>query len=496
MLLISSGLLCYLDLSGQASSMDVVSIEVLENQDTVKTLSRTGKWWFGPIVGYNGNFYFNTLNTNLFYNTDNPFNIEVDYKSGTGSGWYTGLNIEYQEPKKYWGFGTDIYFPDVRHATSKTEEVVNEEDYSIYYTSTYKYISVAPYARYNFARSGLHVFAGPGVDFNYAALGAQKIVEEAVDDIIHDDSLTHSEMKARFGLNVGAGWDIMVSDIDSRVRVRFLPYVSGHLGTKILGDFGSNWNEVLFKAGLKIKFGPTKQIIDTSEYRYVEETPIYLASIVPESGVEFKLDRTMTVNLPAMEIAYVEKTKDETMMIFPDDMTETMSLDSTIAGQLAALGSETEPAGSEGADIDITPEPDVINIPDRGISVVLPRGKEKNISIELDKTYSYSFETSTTTELSESLSNYLDELIKELKANPNLTVIIIGHSDNRAGNTQTKLRISQERAQNAKSYMVKRGIPGTRIFPRGQSDLFPLKSNNTEEGRRANRRVEIRVISQ
>lgn len=70
------------------------------------------------------------------------------------------------------------------------------------------------------------------------------------------------------------------------------------------------------------------------------------------------------------------------------------------------------------------------------------------------------------------------------------TITVEGHSDSR-GSDELNQRLSQERADAVRDYLVKRGVPAERISAVGRGESSPIASNDTEEGRATNRRVEI-----
>ena len=89
--------------------------------------------------------------------------------------------------------------------------------------------------------------------------------------------------------------------------------------------------------------------------------------------------------------------------------------------------------------------------------------------------------------------NDLDRLAIFLLANPTLSVEIAGHTDN-AGDAAANIVLSTERAQAVKSYLVGNRVDADRIRIKGYGSSQPIASNDTEEGRALNRRVEMRVI--
>lgn len=92
-------------------------------------------------------------------------------------------------------------------------------------------------------------------------------------------------------------------------------------------------------------------------------------------------------------------------------------------------------------------------------------------------------------------NNYteLDNFIRHLEKYPNHTLLVTGHTDN-VGNKADNQTLSLERAHAIKQYLVTRGINKDAIVVEGKGDQIPLGSNETEEGRKKNRRVEISII--
>jgi outer membrane protein OmpA-like peptidoglycan-associated protein len=89
----------------------------------------------------------------------------------------------------------------------------------------------------------------------------------------------------------------------------------------------------------------------------------------------------------------------------------------------------------------------------------------------------------------------LNELVDYLKLKPKMVIEIAGHTDN-IGNSEVNLKLSQERANTVKSYLLKKGIPASRVKAQGYGDNEPISSNDTPEGRQQNRRTEVRILSE
>jgi len=75
------------------------------------------------------------------------------------------------------------------------------------------------------------------------------------------------------------------------------------------------------------------------------------------------------------------------------------------------------------------------------------------------------------------------------------SIKIEGYTDSR-GSDETNLKLSQQRAEAVRAYLVNRGVKAARISAEGKGEQNPIATNDTAEGRANNRRVEIIVQSQ
>jgi OOP family OmpA-OmpF porin len=83
----------------------------------------------------------------------------------------------------------------------------------------------------------------------------------------------------------------------------------------------------------------------------------------------------------------------------------------------------------------------------------------------------------------------LNEVASAIKAKPNARVTLNGYTDH-FGTDQYNLGLSQRRAEAVKAYLVKQGIPASRMTTHGKGKSFTY-DNKTEEGCYLNRRVEF-----
>ncbi len=100
------------------------------------------------------------------------------------------------------------------------------------------------------------------------------------------------------------------------------------------------------------------------------------------------------------------------------------------------------------------------------------------------------------TDLPDTAKARLDEMMNQLKANPqNVFIEIEGHTDN-VGDKRTNERIGEERAEAVKRYLYEQHqIPLHKINVISYGEEKPVAPNNTRQGRAQNRRVVVKVLS-
>jgi OmpA-OmpF porin, OOP family len=86
----------------------------------------------------------------------------------------------------------------------------------------------------------------------------------------------------------------------------------------------------------------------------------------------------------------------------------------------------------------------------------------------------------------------LNKLVRVMQARPSMKIEIRGHTDN-LGEEQYNLKLSKDRAQAVARYLIKNKIPSKRLKFDGYGSRLPIDSNESEEGRQNNRRVEIYI---
>ncbi|MEP7218118.1 MAG: OmpA family protein, partial [Bacteroidota bacterium] len=87
----------------------------------------------------------------------------------------------------------------------------------------------------------------------------------------------------------------------------------------------------------------------------------------------------------------------------------------------------------------------------------------------------------------------LNRMVITLQENPAMVIEIAGHTDN-VGSDESNVALSQNRAAAVESYLASKGIARSRMSVHGYGKTKPLATNDTEDGRQQNRRVEFTII--
>ncbi|WP_420387246.1 OmpA family protein [Roseivirga sp.] len=124
--------------------------------------------------------------------------------------------------------------------------------------------------------------------------------------------------------------------------------------------------------------------------------------------------------------------------------------------------------------------------------IEIKKPEQKRISDPADGYIFFDFNRAN---LSNTSKKKLDEIIIQLKNDPTLKVEISGHADY-IDTEDFNQALSEKRALNAAEYLISQGISADRIRTFGYGELLPISNNDSEIGRRLNRRVEISIRSE
>ena len=87
----------------------------------------------------------------------------------------------------------------------------------------------------------------------------------------------------------------------------------------------------------------------------------------------------------------------------------------------------------------------------------------------------------------------LEEVVDLLQTEPDKKIRVEGHTDSR-GDAEANLLLSQQRAEAVLEALVSMGVASDRISALGMGEDFPIASNEDEDGRARNRRVDVILL--
>ena len=87
----------------------------------------------------------------------------------------------------------------------------------------------------------------------------------------------------------------------------------------------------------------------------------------------------------------------------------------------------------------------------------------------------------------------LNSLVNLLTVNREIIVEIGGYTD-ATGSEEHNLSLSEKRALSVVDYLIKKGIASDRLKYKGYGNQSPVGDNITSEGRKINRRTEVKII--
>ena len=218
------------------------------------------KWWFGAAAGANLNFYRGTTQQ-----IDADLTAPTAFHDGKGIGLYAFPIMEYHPDNSRLGFSLQAGYESRR---GKFDQVTSPCNCPEDLNTKLAYITVEPSLRFNVA-SDFYLFAGPRMAFNvdkrfYYDQGINPAYPAQVNppEVM---GVFSSMNKTLISMQIGAGYDIHLSDVNNRTQVILAPFVSYH------PYFGQDprtiesWNITTIRAGIALKFGRGHKISEKQE---------------------------------------------------------------------------------------------------------------------------------------------------------------------------------------------------------------------------------------
>lgn len=257
------------------------------------------------------------------------------------------------------------------------------------------------------------------------------------------------------------------------------PYLTAGLGYGKVSLDGYATENALASVGAGVQFDVTDNFFARAEYRYddmVNET-VEHNNYVLEAGLRFGSDSVSGA---------AQSTR--------NNMTDEAEAAAAKQAEEARKAAEAEAAAAKArlaATID-TDADGVVDVKDKCA------GTPADVTVDGDgcpdfkgKLQGVYFETSSA-KLTANSETILDGVAAELKRYPDLAVEIQAYTDSR-GSDELNLKISEDRAQSVRAYLINKGVSGDQLSAKGYGEANPVASNDTVEGRAQNRRVELSV---
>ncbi len=113
-----------------------------------------------------------------------------------------------------------------------------------------------------------------------------------------------------------------------------------------------------------------------------------------------------------------------------------------------------------------------------------------NLTLSMPGNVTFAFDSA---KLNPEFDPVLDKLAQTLSEYNKTVIQIAGHTDS-TGSHAYNMKLSLQRADSVKAFLEGRGVPAARLVTIGAGPDYPIASNDTEEGRAQNRRVEITIV--
>ncbi|HEU4654027.1 MAG TPA: OmpA family protein [Steroidobacteraceae bacterium] len=113
-----------------------------------------------------------------------------------------------------------------------------------------------------------------------------------------------------------------------------------------------------------------------------------------------------------------------------------------------------------------------------------------NITLNMPSSITFALNSS---DLNAQFYSALDGVAMVLKEYDKTVIEVAGHTDS-SGSDQYNQALSERRAQAVASYLASHGVKQQRLMTVGAGESHPIASNDTEQGRAANRRVELTIV--
>src|SRR5688572_5565273 len=234
-------------------------------------------WWFGVAGGANINFYRGTTQE---MNSD--LTTPAAFRHGNGLGLYLAPLIEFHRPDSKWGVMLQAGYDN---RSGDFDQVLTPCNCPADLSAKLSYITVEPSLRFAPFGSNFYLYGGPRLAFNLDKSFTYKLglnpafpLEEPAPDVKGDFS---SVEKVLVSMQVGAGYDISLSNENKQTQTVLSPFVAFHPYFGQRPRSIETWDVSTLRVGVALKFGRGDVI----------EPPAKAAAVVlPDPAVAFSVN--------------------------------------------------------------------------------------------------------------------------------------------------------------------------------------------------------------
>jgi outer membrane protein OmpA-like peptidoglycan-associated protein len=259
--------------------------------------------WLGAAAGANFNFYRGTtqqLNADL--------TVPTAFHHGKGLGLYLAPLVEYHRPDSRWGVMLQLGF-DSRKGSF--DRVITPCNCPADLSTNLSYISVEPSLRFAPFKSSFYLYAGPRFAFNRdhaftyeLGTNADFPDQEPNADIEGDFSNTNKNL---ISMQVGAGYDILLSSAGKRTQTVLSPFVSFQPYFGQAPRSSETWNVTTLRVGAAIKFGRGREIVATPVTSTVMRIdPLPVVHFTVNSPKNIPVERRVSETFPLRNYVYFD----------------------------------------------------------------------------------------------------------------------------------------------------------------------------------------------
>jgi outer membrane protein OmpA-like peptidoglycan-associated protein len=208
-------------------------------------------WWLGVAAGANFNFYQGTtqqLNSSLI--------VPTAFGHGKGVGLYLAPLVEYHRPNQRLGV---MFQAGYDNRAGKFDQVLSPCNCPQNLSTDLSYITVEPSLRFAPFKSNFYLYVGPRLAFNlskqfaYQAGTNPLITDQVKPDEVKGDFSSVNQML--LSMQVGAGYDILLSSENRRTQTVLSPFVSFQPYFGQSPRSVETWTVTTLRVGAALKFG-------------------------------------------------------------------------------------------------------------------------------------------------------------------------------------------------------------------------------------------------